>query len=75
MTAAPDPHPPMEALSDDDALRVRFMQILAASPLPEGISGHLLIATMRERGAAVMVTVDRLVEAAKAWAAETKGRA
>jgi hypothetical protein len=76
MTGKPDDlPPPMDALSDDDALRVRFLEILATMPMPEGIDGRLLIETMRKRGPAVMVTVDALVDTAKAWAAETKGRA
>lgn len=76
MTASPDDlPPPMDALSDDDALRVRFLEILALGPIPEGIPPRLLIDSIKERGPRVMATVDALVEAAKAWAAEMKGRA
>lgn len=59
---------------EDDVLRLRFLEILAGHPSPPGIPPMFIVASARESAANVMATVDLLVEAAKFWVEEVKGR-
>lgn len=64
--------------ADDDALRLRFLEILAERSAPDGAKMEDVRASAQRSGLAgseLMMKIDRLVEVAKFWALETRGRA